>query len=335
MPEDLRTRCEQLADELGLADRAEITDVTPLTGGVASDIAVVTAGESRFCIKFALPKLKVAEDWRAPVHRNRAEYAWLSTAAGIVPRSAVKMLGRSEKLHGFAMEYISGPDVSLWKTDLLEGRPDLARTASVGDLIGQVHGASTGPGFDTAPFQNRDDFHALRIEPYLLFTARSHEDVSRELQRLAEELYETSSVLVHGDVSPKNILFRAGRPIVLDAECATMGAPEFDVAFCLNHLILKAQHVACLREGLADHAGVFWTAYSKRVSWEPASELEARTSRLLPALMLARVDGKSPVEYLDGHGRSVIRDVSLGLLKNPENTVGGVVDVLMNSWKVD
>ncbi|WP_299474635.1 aminoglycoside phosphotransferase family protein [uncultured Roseibium sp.] len=312
-----------------------ITEVLPLTGGVASDIAMVDAGDKRFCIKFALPKLKVAEDWHAPVHRNRAEYEWLRTAAQIAPECAVKTFGRSDDLHGFAMEFISGDAVSLWKKDLLEGKSDSARPAAVGGLVGRIHAASSRPDFDTAPFQNRDDFHALRIEPYLVFTAGKHAEVSSELRRIAESLYKTSKVLVHGDVSPKNILFRAGKPIILDAECATMGAPEFDVAFCLNHLVLKAQHVSSLRADLATHVNALWSAYAETVSWEPETELEARVSRLLPALLLARVDGKSPVEYLDEGSQGVIRDVSLRLLMTPKSTIVGVVDELLDTWKGD
>ena len=32
--------------------------------------------------------------------------------------------------------------------------------------------------------------------------------------------------------------------------------------------------------------------------WEPPAALEARAAQLLPGLFLARVDGKSPVEYI-------------------------------------
>ena len=39
-------------------------------------------------------------------------------------------------------------------------------------------------------------------------------------------------------------------------------------------------------------------AYFDVVAFEPRGGLEARCAELLPALMLARVDGKSPVEYL-------------------------------------
>ncbi len=314
----LEHRCNELAEELGLGT---VRAVTPLSGGVASDIAVVDVGALSVCMKFALAKLKVAEDWRAPVHRNRAEYAWLQAAAAIVPASAVRLFGRSEELHGFAMEYLDGPDVRPWKTDLLQGhaQPDVA--AEVGDALGQIHAASTRPDFDRAPFHNRADFQALRLEPYLSFTAGRHPAVREPLVALVTMLDESERVLVHGDVSPKNILLRPGSPVLLDAECATLGDPSFDVAFCLNHLVLKAIHVPSLRQRFQALVRALWEAYVARVGWEPVRDLEARVCRLLPALMLARVDGKSPIEYLTEAERDQVRCLALAGLRAPAATL--------------
>ncbi|MEM7465075.1 MAG: hypothetical protein AAF362_20595 [Pseudomonadota bacterium] len=91
MQTSLDERCRELLIELGLSRPNETITAVPLTGGVASDIAMVTVGEQKFCVKFALPKLKVAADWFAPVHRNAAEFAWLEVAARIAPASAVKL----------------------------------------------------------------------------------------------------------------------------------------------------------------------------------------------------------------------------------------------------
>lgn len=336
MTDALRARCESLLDALDLKAGREIRHIEPLTGGVASDIAMLDLGDEKICVKFALPRLKVAEEWQAPVHRNRAEYEWLRTAAVVAPENSLRMLGRSEDLHGFAMEFLEGEDTVLWKRALLDGQGDPARAAAVGALIGRIHGASTRPGFDRAPFDNRDDFHALRLEPYLVFTAGKHPEVSHVLERLAGDLYRADTVLVHGDVSPKNIMFRSGAPILLDAECTTMGAPEFDVAFCLNHLVLKAQHIPALRAGLSRSVAAFWHAYRDSVTWEPVADLERRVSVLLPALMLARIDGKSPVEYLSDEGRAWVRDMALALLAeggDMPGTLDGLLAIITGNWK--
>ena len=215
----------------------------PLTGGVASDIALVDLGDKSICIKFALPKLKVAADWRAPVHRNAAEYAWLKFAADVAPECAVRVLGHSEERHGFAMEHVSGDGVYLWKSALLGEAPDRGEARAVGNLLGQLHAASASAGFDRNGFDNGGDFLALRIEPYLNYTAQRHPALAAPMKRMAEALHARQAVLIHGDASPKNVLFRRGNPILIDAECATMGDPSFDLAFCMNHLLLKAVHL--------------------------------------------------------------------------------------------
>ena len=117
----LDDRCRALIAELNLEQPDDIIGVTPLTGGVASDIAKVDLTNGSICVKFALPKLKVSENWEAPVHRNAAEYAWLELAAHVHPQSAVQLFGRSATQHGFAMEFISSDDVYLWKTAMLAG----------------------------------------------------------------------------------------------------------------------------------------------------------------------------------------------------------------------
>lgn len=333
MTQTLEQRCKDLIVDLGLGRIAEITSIVPLTGGVASDIARVAVGEAQYCVKFALPKLKVAADWRAPVHRNAAEYAWLQVAADILPQNAVQLFGRSDTAHGFAMEFVTGAGVYLWKARMLAGSAPKGEAAIVGDMIGRIHAASTAPAFNKAPFQNHDDFRALRIEPYLTFTASAHPEVAGQLNALAAMLYDSSAVLVHGDVSPKNILFRDGGAIVLDAECATMGDASFDTAFCLNHLVLKSVHIPETRRALLAEIGAFWSAYAPHVTWEPQAQLEGRVARLLPALMLARVDGKSPVEYLDEAERAQVRGLALSLIEQPASTLSAVVERLTTGLK--
>ncbi|WP_380058218.1 phosphotransferase family protein [Falsihalocynthiibacter sp. SS001] len=333
MTASLRDRSLKLVQELGLGEQADVGEVVPLTGGVASDIASVEVNGRKICVKFALPKLKVAAEWNAPVHRNAAEYAWLEVAAQILSDHAVELYGRSESLHGFAMEFVAGGDVYLWKAAMLRGDPPQGEAALVGDMLGRIHKGSAEKGFDVSPFQNRDDFYALRIEPYLIYAATQNPEVATELTALAGMLYAGQNVLVHGDVSPKNILLRAGAPIILDAECATMGDASFDPAFCLNHLVLKAVHLKELRSDLLPEVGAFWRAYSAHVDWEDATELERRLCRLLPALMLGRVDGKSPVEYLSNVEQNNVREIAISMLQTPTATLTEFVEKLARKLK--
>lgn len=327
----LEIKCRDLLTELEVVSSDETIEVCPLTGGVASDIALVKVGEKKLCVKFALPKLKVQADWFAPVHRNSSEYAWLEIVAKVAPTSAIKLLGQSRNLNGFAMEFLEGDDTYLWKKALLAEAPDQGEAAKVGDLIGRVHAASTSSEFDPQVFQNRDDFQALRIEPYLLFTASIHRDIADPLKKIAADLYSSSQVLSHGDVSPKNIFLRPSGPVILDAECATMGDASFDPSFCLNHLVLKAIHLPDSRRQFLANAMQFWQAYSQSVIWESVDDIESRICRLLPALMLARVDGKSPVEYLLDTERETVRSIARQLIKSPVNRMDELLSLVGES----
>jgi aminoglycoside phosphotransferase (APT) family kinase protein len=326
MSTSFESRCKQLIAELGIGSLDDVVSITPLTGGVSSDIALVDTGNQKVCVKFALEKLKVAEDWYAPVGRNRAEYDWLSFAASIEPGVTPDLLGYGDASKGFAMEFVEGDDAYLWKTALLKDEEDKNEAGKVGHVLGKIHKASAASDGVKDEFQNQEDFFALRLEPYLCFTATRHPALAAPINELVEMLNTSRLVLVHGDVSPKNIIFKQGVPILLDAECATIGDPSFDISFCLNHLVLKAVHISKSRKVLLASVGKFWSAYKAHISWEEASGLEARVCRLLPALMLARVDGKSPVEYLDENEFQLVRSLAVSLIEDPEQSLDRFVE---------
>ena len=327
MSTDFKSRCSSLISELQLGAPDEIVSIRPLTGGVSSDIGLVDLGSRRVVVKFALEQLRVAAAWFANVDRSLAEYQWLQFAATIVPDSVPQLLGCSTALKGFAMEYVDGAGVYLWKQALLNGERSRGEAESVGNSLGKIHNGSAEDRI-MGRFQNQDDFYALRLEPYLAFTASGHPDLATELYGLIDMLKSHERVLVHGDVSPKNIMIREGAPVFLDAECATAGDPSFDLAFCLNHLILKALHLDVARSALLGSVGAFWQAYETHVEWESARDLETRVCRLLPAMMLARVDGKSPVEYLDEQEQQTVRTIAVALIKNPSVSLSIMVDRL-------
>ena len=314
-----------LIEELHLGRSSAIQSIAPLTGGVASDIVKVVIGDRTICLKCALEKLRVSEDWQAPTHRNKAEYAWLQVAARVNPRGALQLLGRSQSEPCFAMEYIEGDDVFLWKARLLAGEVSLEEARRVGSALGRIHSASSSDSFVRDDFANQADFYQLRLDPYLNFTAIRHPQAADRLGSLVSRLEGADKVLIHGDVSPKNIMFRSGVPIFLDAECATMGDASFDVAFCLNHLVLKAIHLPAARSALLDAVQAFWDSYASEVDWESCESLESRTCELLPALMLARVDGKSPVEYLSDANRQVTREISQFQLERQSTRIADIV----------
>jgi Ser/Thr protein kinase RdoA (MazF antagonist) len=178
-------------------------------------------------------------------------------------------------------------------------------------------------------FSHADQFMALRLEPYLLFTAARHPDVAGRITALADDVARARIALMQGDISPKNILCGPEGPVFLDAETACYGDPAFDLAFCLNHLLLKSawhpEHRALYDASFAEFSG----AYLAGVNWEDADDTSARTAALLPALLLARVDGKSPVEYLTREDdKARVRDAARAMLKHRPATL----DDLLSAW---
>lgn len=293
--------------------------VQPLAGGVSSDIWRVELASGPICVKRALPRLRVAQVWEAPIARNRYERLWLQTAASVMPTSAPRVLAWDDEMGLFAMEFLAHP---VWKSLLAQGRADAAFAALAGTALAAIHAATAGNADIARRFATDAIFHAIRLEPYLVATSALHADLRERLLGLERRTAATHLTLVHGDVSPKNILVRESGPVFLDAECAWYGDPAFDLAFCLNHLFLKCIWVPEGRAGFMQCYDALASAYLRGVTWEPAAALEERVATLLPGLLLGRVDGKSPVEYLDEAGRALVRRAARALLAAPMHTLG-------------
>lgn len=283
---------------IGLLAAGEEPVATPLTGGVASDIWRVDAVHGPFCVKRALGRLKVVVDWRAPVERNAFEVRWFRVAESIVPEAVPALRGHDPEAGLFAMEWLEPSAHRLWKADLAAGVVDPAVAWAVGDRLGRIHAGTAARPELAADFATDAIFRAIRLEPYLLAAARAHPDRAAVLEALVARTAATRLCMVHGDVSPKNVQIGPKGPILLDAECAWWGDPAFDVAFCLNHLLLKTVWVPRASVDLMVSFDALWAGYRQHVAWESTSTVEMRTATLLPGLFLARVDGKSPVEYL-------------------------------------
>ena len=312
---------------MGLLRARESACLTPLTGGVSSDISLVEAGRRRFCVKRALPRLRVAALWEAPIKRNAAEAAYMRAVARWLPRAVPRVLGEDAEAGWFAMDYLAPEDHPLWKTQLLAGIVEVDFAAAVGRDLAIIHAQSAADPNIPAAFANDDTFEAIRIEPYLRATGRAHPELASRFDELARVTLTTKRALVHGDISPKNILHGPDGPVFLDAECAWFGDPAFDLAFCLNHLLLKgAREGADRTRYIAAFSGLA-SAYLAGVDWESASAIEARAAALLPALFLARVDGKSPVEYLTQESeRGAVRRCAAPLIASPSPRLKDVAD---------
>jgi 5-methylthioribose kinase len=306
-----------LAD-MGFVRAGDDYALTPLGGGVSCDVFLAALPSRRVVVKRALPKLRVAADWRAPPERSKAEVAWIRLVAGINPAWVPDVLGEDHKRHVFAMAYLPPETYPLWKAKLAEGHIDIGFAASVGAALVRIHAATAARNDIAAAFDNRAQFHALRIESYLLHTAERNPDVASTIRRIANGVECSHIALMQGDISPKNILCGPEGPVFLDAETACYGDPAFDLAFCLNHLLLKGAWHPQFADALSGAFVALKDAYLSGIAWEDARELDRRAAALLAGLLLARIDGKSPVEYLTGESvKAFVRAQAKSFLIGP------------------
>lgn len=273
-------------------------ELRSLTGGVSSDVFRLDTAQGPVCVKRALAKLRVAADWRAPVERSHYEVEWLRIARDFVGDAVPQVLFEDQAASLFVMSFFDPATHSVWKTDLAEGRVDTDFAGKVGSLLAAVHAGAAGSAEIADRFQTTPLFEDLRLKPFLRHCAEAHPDLADRLAPLADRTAGARITLVHGDVSPKNILHGPSGPVLLDAECAWYGDPAFDLAFCSAHLLLKTvwkpPHAAAYLAAFA----ALQRAYLGAVTWEDAAALEARAAELTAAVLLARVDGKSPADYL-------------------------------------
>lgn len=312
--------------ELGLAAAGVPLTGVALTGGVSSDIwRIDDTLQGPVCAKRALAKLRVAADWRAPISRNMYEARWMQVADAAAPGSTPKVLGQHAELGVLVMSYLPPADHTGWKQSLRDGRADAATAQAVGRMLARIHSVSAARPELAAQFDSDAIFFDIRLEPYLLATAARHPDLAQPLGALVAQTQAHKLALVHGDVSPKNIMIGAHGPVLLDAECAWWGDPAFDIAFCANHLLLKCLWTPAASAAFLACFDALTQAYLAGVDWEPREAIEARAAALLAGLLLARVDGKSPVEYIRADAqRELVRRAARRLLVAPARRLADV-----------
>jgi thiamine kinase-like enzyme len=221
----------------------------------------------------------------------------------------------------FGMEFL-GEGFTPWKQLLLAGDIRIGHAECAGSILGEIHERTACNEALRRKFDTTANFYQLRIEPYLLTTGARHGALQKAFDDEARRIASVHEALVHGDFSPKNILIGADRLVVLDCEVAWYGDPTFDVAFLLSHLFLKSLYFAPESREVEKLIAAFWRSYAGARSPVNAAVVEQRLVRLLLMLLLARVDGKSPVEYLSPVKQAFIRTfVYRHLPSSPESLV--------------
>jgi 5-methylthioribose kinase len=313
-------------------DDLERTDVPRtidfLTGGVSSLVVRVVTDDGAFVIKQALRQLRVEAAWFSRPERSGIEARCAVALSELVPGSVPEVVAIVPERSTFVMRS-APPGTETWKDRLLRGEVSLEVAEAVGRMLGRIHATSARRGSLAAEFADTSFFDELRIDPYLRFVAAATADLAPALDEVAGELLAPGACLVHGDFSPKNLLVTPdGHVLLVDHEVAHWGHPAFDVAFVTNHLCLKA--VRFRAEGRApaylEAATTVLDAYAAEVGGLELG-IGRFAARTTGALMLARVDGKSPVEYLtDERDRAVVRSLGRDVLLDPPANPWAVLD---------
>jgi aminoglycoside phosphotransferase (APT) family kinase protein len=320
--------------DLGLLTGSTATACV-LRGGVSNVVLAVDDGRRRVVVKQSLGRLRVRDEWHAPRERVIAEAAALEAAGRLTPAQVPAVLHRDPDNNAIVIEAapVHWRD---WKTELLRVNVSPSVGRQLGEVLGRWHRLTVGAELPTE-VQGQSSFDALRLDPYYRTAARRRPELSAQILTLAEELSARQLCLVHGDFSPKNVLVdplaESSSLWVIDFEVAHEGDPVFDLAFMASHLTLKAIHRpawaqrydACLRD--------FVESYAREVELgDPStrSTLTPRLSSLLShvgALLVARVVGRSPAEYLTAPEQG--RTLALGaeLLKESPDRLDRLVEL--------
>jgi aminoglycoside phosphotransferase (APT) family kinase protein len=314
--------------ESGRVAPDESPRVEILAGGVSNRTVLVSrpTGES-WVLKQALEKLRVAVDWFSDPRRIEREALGLKHLAEIAPPGAITPLVFEDPAnHLLAMQAVPQPHAN-WKSLLMAGRINPAHVAQFARLLATIHRRGYERRIELGQlFADRSFFESLRIEPYYRYTARQVPETYPFFKQLIFDTNVRQLTIVHGDYSPKNVLIHNGRLVLLDHEVIHFGDPAFDVGFALTHLLSKAHHLKSHRRAFGEAADLFWRTYQDSLpeaDWR--KNLCDRVVDHALGCLLARVAGRSPLEYLTPDERAAQRAAVLHLINTRPAGVRGLV----------
>ena len=297
---DDRGNLERYLLEKGLVEEGDGHRADYCSGGVSATVVYVDRpGRKPLILKQTLEYLKTKEEW--PCHPDRivVEYNSNDIYHEIVPDCAQKMIFCDTE-NWIAVREAVPEDWRMWKKDLMNGILDFRIAKRSIEALLTVHERAAGNRKVFDAFPSKDHFYKLRVDPYIVFTAGKYPELQKEADEVCQFLMEPSITLVHSDFSPKNIMIKDDNICILDFESSHYGNPCFDLAFFFNHMLLKSIYNPDFGNAYVDMADYMARIYLDGVTCMDRSELEEMTVRTLFFMLLARVDGKSPAEYLVG-----------------------------------
>jgi len=313
-------------------ENAKVLSMQNLPGGVSNRAVLVYLNDGRgWVVKQALEKLRVAVDWfsdPARIHREALGIKYLYNLAP--PGSITPLIFEDKDNHILAMQAVPQPHEN-WKVLLLQGEIDQNDVQQFAEILAAIHRhAWEQRGALKSTFDDDQYFESLRLEPYYAFAAQQVPEAAAFLQDVIAQTRLHKITLVHGDYSPKNILKYQGKLILLDHEVIHWGDPAFDVGFSLTHLLSKAHYLKGQRNAFAQAAQFYWEHYIARlgnVDWK--EQLEEHAARHTLACLLARVAGRSPLEYLDAAQREVQKNAVIKIMQNPPKHISVLIETFV------
>jgi aminoglycoside phosphotransferase (APT) family kinase protein len=310
----------------------DVPGVEVLQGGVSNKTVLVEPHrQPPFVVKQALGKLRVAADWHCDPARIHREALGLRYLPGITPPGTITpLLFEDTDDHIIAMEAVPRGHRN-WKTMLLEDGPRREHVLQFAEVLAAIHRYS----FEEAEnfrelFRDRVWFESLRLEPYYEYSGSQVAEARDFLAALVRDTRATQLALVHGDYSPKNVLIHGERFVLLDHEVAHFGDPAFDIGFSLTHLLSKAHHCRTRRKAFLESAALYIRRYQELIrTCDFGADYESRACRHTLACLLARVAGRSPLEYLDEAEKARQRKAVLALMTEPPTALV----LLINSFQ--
>lgn len=290
---------------------ADTEEGVPLEGGVASDVRLINTPDGPLVVKRALPRLKVAAEWLSDPARSVVEVAAIDAFGSVGGKDTVpEIVWVNPSEHSFAMRMIE-PRLRNWKTELMAGNVDLLTAERVGEILGLFHTGSVDRADLALEFGDLRFFRELRIDPFFEHVAIAKPELADRIRAIAAAMLERRQALVHGDYSPKNILADGADVVVLDFEVTHWGDPRFDVAFCIAHLMLKATLSGGHPAAMAEAATCFLESYRRH----GLRIFDAGLAHVTGCLLLARLFGKSPADYLARIDRERVEQRAIHLLE--------------------
>ncbi len=313
--------------ERGVISSDKEIKVESLGWGISNVVLKVQAGGDAFVLKQSLPKLRVADDW--PFDRDRIfiERDCMSLLSTYLPEGSVPRVLFSDADNFIFAMTCAPPGGVFWKAALLDGHVDDEAAARVGGWLAAMHGLSARHADVARRFAAVNNFIQGRVDPYHRTAAQVNPDLAEIVVAEVDRMLQVHVALVHGDYSPKNLFIYADHVLAIDFEVAHVGDPAFDTAFLLNHLILKSIRRPRWRELYLPAAKRFWREYRAQIDFPAPYDVEAATVRELGCLLLARIDGKSKIEYItDESKRSFTRNLAREILVGNVTAINPVID---------